>query len=96
VSENGGTIGHSCARGEIYGREERINPVRIVTSTVKISGAVHSRIPVKTKTHIPKHLISDAMRLLDDVELTAPVDEGFTVIADICGTGIPWVTTRGM
>jgi CxxC motif-containing protein len=96
VSENGAVSGHSCPRGETYGREERLNPVRIVTSTVKISGAVHRRCPVKTGSAIPKRLIFGAIRLLDGVTLTAPVSEGIAVIEDICGTGIPWVTTRDM
>ena len=96
VDESGAVTGHTCPRGEAYGREEAQHPVRIVTSTVRISGAAHRRCPVKTKTAIPKHLIHDAMRLLDAVELTAPVPEGFVVIPDICGTGIPFVTTRSL
>ena len=88
-------IGHACGRGEDYGREEMMNPTRTVTTTVGISGAMYRRCPVKTKEPIPKRFIKDAMRLLDNVELSAPVTEGSVVVGDICGTGIPWVTTRG-
>lgn len=96
VDEHGAVTGNACPRGEAYGREEAQNPVRIVTSTVRISGAMHRRCPVKTKSPIPKRLIPDAMRLLDAVELTAPVAEGLVVVPDICGTGIPFVTTRSL
>ena len=98
VDESNGfaVTGNACARGVTYGRDEMMNPLRNVTSTVKITGAALRRCPVRTKTAIPKRLIFDAMRLLDDVELTAPVTEGTVVVADICGTGIPWVTTRDM
>ena len=94
--DNYKVTGHACYRGEEYGREEMKNPVRALTSTVKITGALYSRCPVKTKTPIPKKFVFDAMRQLDAVELTAPVQEGRVVIEDICGTGVPWVTTRSM
>ena len=86
--------GNLCLRGEEYGREELHNPVRMVTSTVRLAGAIHPRCPVKTTNPIPKSLIFDAMRLLDDVELSAPVEEGTVVVRDICGTGVDFVTTR--
>ena len=88
--------GNSCPRGEEYGRGELKNPLRTVTSTVKITGASQRRCPVKTKSPIPKHLIFDAMRLLDDIELTSPISLGCVVVEDICGTGIPFVTTRSL
>ena len=98
VDENSdfAVTGNACARGEAYGRDEATNPVRFVTSTVRVSGAMLRRCPVKTKSAIPKRLIMEAMRLLDDVDLAAPVAEGTIVVEDICGTGIPWVTTRDM
>jgi len=89
--------GNECERGEVYGRDELKNPMRVVTSTVKITGSkINRRCPVKTLNPIPKHLIFDAMRLLNSVELTAPIESGSIVVDDICGTGIPFVTTRGM
>jgi len=88
--------GNGCERGAAYARRELEDPVRTLTSTVRISGAALCRCPVRTRAPIPKGLIFDAMRLLDAIDLTAPVEEGFVVIEDICGTRIPFVTTRGM
>jgi CxxC motif-containing protein len=88
--------GYSCERGEAYARGELQNPVRTLTSTVCVSGAALRRCPVKTRYPIPKRLMFEAMRLLDAVELSAPVEEGQVVIEDICGTGIPFVTTRNI
>ena len=88
--------GNQCKRGIDFGRSELQNPVRVITSTVKISGAVHRRLPVKTAAAIPKHLIRDAMRLLNDVELAAPVKIGQIIVEDICGTGVPFVASRSM
>ena len=33
---------------------------------------------------------------MDDVELVAPVELGQVVVADVCGTGISFVTTRSL
>jgi len=98
VDENNhfAVTGHDCERGVAYGRSELENPTRVITSTVKIRGAVHRRCPVKTASPIPKGLIAEAMRLLDDVELAAPVKLGQVVVEDICGTGVPFVTSRSM
>ena len=88
--------GFGCPRGEEYGKKEMTNPTRVITSTVKITGGIHKRLPVKTNRDIPKGLIHDAMALLDPVELTAPVKVGDVVVKDICGTGADWVASRGM
>jgi len=88
--------GHECERGIIYAKDELENPTRIVTSTVKITGAIHRRCPVKTSSPIPKHMIKDAMLLLDSVELEAPIGIGDVVVKDICGTGVAFVATRSL
>lgn len=88
--------GFGCARGVDYGKKELTNPTRVITSTVKIAGGIHKRLPVKTDKDIPKGMIQDAMKLLDSVELTAPVKVGDVVVPDICGTGAAWVASRDM
>ncbi|MBR6709169.1 MAG: DUF1667 domain-containing protein [Clostridia bacterium] len=88
--------GHGCARGEAYGKKELTDPTRVITSTVKVTGALYARCPVKTAAPIPKAMIADAMALLDGVELQAPVHVGDVVVADICGTGIPFVAARNL
>ena len=88
--------GQGCSRGEEYGKKELQSPTRVITSTVRITGGIHNRLPVKTSRDIPKGMIRDAMKLLDAVELTAPVHVGDVVVPDICGTGVSWVASRDM
>jgi CxxC motif-containing protein len=88
--------GHGCSRGEAYGRAELSHPVRVLTSTVSIRGARYRRCPVKTADPIPKELIFEALGLLKQVELKAPVSIGQTVVDNVCGTGIPIITTRDL
>lgn len=95
-TQNYQVFGNSCPRGEEYGKMELINPTRVVTSTVRCTGGAHPRCPVKTNAPIPKVLILQAVRCLDDVELTAPVHTGDIVLSNICNTGISFVATRDL
>ena len=78
--------GNSCPRGKIYGISEVTNPVRTITSTVKISGGMLSRVSVKTDKPIAKTKIFAVMKLLNQVQLTAPVNIGDLVLENILDT----------
>lgn len=88
--------GNACPRGAAYGRAELTHPTRVLTTTVRIDGAMHRRCPVKTADAVPKEKLFDIMAALDTVSLTAPVVLGQTVLADAAGTGVRVVTTRAM
>lgn len=88
--------GNGCARGAEYGRKELTHPTRVITSTVKIAGAAHSRCPVKTDRDIPKELIFQAMELLNGVQLQSPVHRGDVVISDVLNTGANFIATKNM
>ena len=55
--------GNSRPRGAEYGKAECVAPTRVVTSTVRIEGGTHRRIPVKTSGPIPKKDVFAAMAL---------------------------------
>lgn len=88
--------GNYCPRGAQYGKNEISHPVRVLTSIVKIDGAIHSCCPVKTDAGIPKNLIFDAMKELQKVRLTSPVKTGQIVVKNILGTNVNWVVTKNM
>ncbi len=93
--ENGFSVtGFGCQRGEAYGRKELTDPTRTLTSVVKIEGAMFPCCPVKTSGEIPKGMIPQAMALLREVRLAAPVKIGDAVVHNICGTGVNWIATR--
>jgi len=93
---NYSVTGNFCPRGEEYGRAEVTYPMRTVTSTVRVKGSTHCRCPVKTSHPIPKHLIFEALSILSNIELTAPVHPGQVVAGNICGTDANFITTRGL
>lgn len=88
--------GNSCNRGIPYAKKELTNPTRVVTSTVKITGGIHKRLPVKTSFDIPKYLNFAVMKELEKVEVQAPVKVGTVIVPNILGTGADIVATRNM
>lgn len=88
--------GNRCARGVEYARQEITSPRRVLTSTVKLSGGRHIRLPVKTSRSIPKTKLFEVMRRLDGVEVKAPVHTGQVIVQNVSGTGADIVATRDM
>ncbi|WP_297788626.1 DUF1667 domain-containing protein [uncultured Anaerococcus sp.] len=95
--EDDGTItqitGNTCKRGEVYARNEVTNPVRTITSTVKLEGGSSYSVPVKTLEAIPKDKMAQAMKEINQATIKAPVKVGDVVIKSIAQTGIPLVAT---
>lgn len=88
--------GNACPKGEKYGREELLHPVRVVTSTVRTSSDTHPRLSVKTDKAIPKEDIFKAMALLDGIEVQPPIHVGQVIIDNILGTDANFVATRNI
>ncbi len=88
--------GNTCKRGEIYGINEVTNPVRVITTTVKVKDGEFPVIPVKTKTPIPKELNFKSMEVLNSIEIEAPISMGDIIVKDILGTGVDVVATRNL
>ncbi|MFO3718026.1 DUF1667 domain-containing protein [Anaerococcus sp. ENR1011] len=85
--------GNNCKRGENYVRDEVKDPKRMVTSTVKVTGSKVYSVPVKTETAIPKGLIFDCMKEINNAEIKAPVHIGDVVIANVLDTGVDVIAT---
>lgn len=89
-------MGNGCNRGIPYAKKELTNPTRVVTSTVKINGGIHKRLPVKTSMDIPKGLNFAVMKELEKIELNAPIKVGTVIVKNILDTGADIVATRNM
>lgn len=88
--------GNVCKRGEQYALKELTDPTRVVTSTVRITGGILERLPVRTYGAIPKNKVFECMRLLNHVDVKSPVKMGDIVIADVLGTGVDVIATRSL
>lgn len=85
--------GNTCKRGEVYARNEVKNPVRTITSTVKVDGGSSYSVPVKTADAIPKEKMAEAMKEINGASISAPVKVGDVVIESVADTGIAVVAT---
>ncbi len=88
--------GNECKAGEKYAILEMEHPMRILTSTVKVKNGILSRIPVRSSAELPKGNIRECVRLLNDLEVNAPIDIHSPVLKDLLGTGVDIITTRSM
>ncbi len=88
--------GNTCPRGAEYGRAECENPVRTLTSTVKVLSGEHPRCPVKTDCPISRALVMEAACTLRSVTLCPPVRAGQVVVKNICGSGANVIATRNI
>ncbi len=96
-SESGYKVeGATCIRGQLYGIKELSNPTRLLTSTVKITGASLPRIPVRTSSEIPKDKIFEVMEIINKIELQAPVKMGQILAANILGLDVNIISSRSV
>lgn len=96
VDEKNGyaVTGNGCPRGAEYGKNELKNPTRVLTSTVCVNSKSACRLPVKTDGEVPKYMMAEAMRLLDNVDVSAPIRVGDVVVKNIFLTGVNFVSAK--
>lgn len=85
--------GYTCKRGETYGRQEFSHPVRILTSTVRLSGNRQPLLAVRSDKPVPKELLFQCMEELKKVKIQPPVRRYDVVAENICGCGVNIVAT---
>lgn len=88
--------GNSCPRGAEYGHNEIKNPTRVLTSTVKLTGGLYRRCPVKTDRAVPKGKLMEIMRALNAVELRSPVKIGQIALENAAETGASVIVTKNL
>lgn len=88
-------IGNGCKNGLNYAIKEMDAPERTVSSTVRIENAIYPVCPVKTSGPIPKGLIQDAVKELNNISITSPVHIGERIV-EIGDTGVFWQVTKEM
>lgn len=88
--------GNACPRGKEYAVNELTNPLRVITSTVKIVGAELARLPVRTDKPIAKRLMFDVMKELDKVSVSHPIKRGDIIISNILGSDVNIIACRDL
>ena len=100
VVHDGGKIisteGNKCEKSEEFVTQELIEPMRILTTTVRIQGSRWPVIPVRTDKAVPKRMFPRIMKELRRIKLRPPVNMLDLVVRDVLHTGVNVVATRTM
>jgi CxxC motif-containing protein len=88
--------GNKCEKSEEFVSQELIEPMRILTTTIRIEGARWAVIPVRSDKAVPKRLFPRIMKQLRRIRLQAPVIILNVVVKDVLNTGANIIATRTM
>jgi CxxC motif-containing protein len=88
--------GNRCPRGIEYGKQEMVEPLRILTSSVLVLNGDMPLVSVKTNKPIPRRVIMQVMDILKNTKVEAPVRVGDVIIKDVLNTGADIVATRNV
>ena len=93
VVEVRSVTGNSCPRGDKFAHQELICPMRVLTTTIAVSGGDEALLPVRTAEAIPLALHAQAMNLIRGLVVNAPIRIGDVVLEDLFGTSIDLVAS---
>ncbi len=79
---------NACPKGEEYGIAECTDPVRTVTSVMRIDNRDGQMVSVKTSTPVKKSCIFEVMDTIRNTYVSAPVAIGDVLLKDVCGSDI--------
>ena len=70
--------------------------MRVLTTTVAVSGGDEALLPVRTAEAIPLALHAQAMALIRGLVVNAPIRMGDVVLEDLLGTNIDLVASMNI
>lgn len=93
VIEVRSVTGNNCTRGDTFAHQELTCPMRVLTTTVAVSGGDEALLPVRTAEAIPLALHAQAMDLIRGLVVKAPIRMGDVVLEDLLHTGIDLIAS---
>ena len=93
VVEVRSVTGNSCPRGDTFAHQELTCPMRVLTTTVAVSGGDEALLPVRTAEAIPLALHAQATDLIRGLVVEAPIRMGDTVLKDLLNPGIDLIAS---
>ena len=93
VVEVRSVTGNNCPRGDKFAHQELTCPMRVLTTTVAVSGGDETLLPVRTAEAIPLKLHAKAMDLIRGLVANAPIHMGDVVLENLLDTNIDLVAS---
>ncbi|HNX16396.1 MAG TPA: DUF1667 domain-containing protein [Bacilli bacterium] len=96
VDENFEVTGNFCPRGKQYAISELTNPVRIITSSVRVTNRVDTLVSVKTSGPIPKGKIMEVMAFINQIGVEAPTQINQVIKKNVLDLGVDILITKNI
>lgn len=93
VAEVRSVTGNNCPRGDKFAHQELTCPMRVLTTTVAVSGGDEALLPVRTAEAIPLALHAQAMALIRGIVVEAPIRMGDVILPNLLDTNIDLVAS---
>lgn len=93
VVEVRSVTGNNCPRGDKFAHQELTCPMRVLTTTVAVSGGDEALLPVRAAEAIPLELHTQAMDVIRGLVLGDPVRMGDVVLPNLLNTGIDLIAS---
>ena len=85
--------GNKCPRGDKFAHQELTCPMRVLTTTVAVSGGDEALLPVRTAEAIPRELHAQAMALIRGLVVNVPIHMGDVILPNLLDTNINLVAS---
>jgi CxxC motif-containing protein len=86
--------GARCPKGEAFARQERVAPLRVITTTVRCETPRGTRmLPVKTSCPVPLALIPEVMKQVKALRLSEIPAIGTRLTTGSSSEPVEWVVT---
>ncbi|MBR0294566.1 MAG: DUF1667 domain-containing protein [Bacilli bacterium] len=96
VDDEMNVTGNFCPRGKNYAISELTHPVRMVTSTVRVSNRDNMVASVKTSEAIDKDKVFMVIEAINKMSVSAPCHVGDILIKNIFDTNVDIVITKNI
>lgn len=88
--------GYHCKRGLEYAEQEFREPKRILTTTIKVKDGALPLIPVRTDKPLLKEKLNDALLIIAQKQVKAPIEMGEVLIKNILDLGVNIIASRNL
>jgi CxxC motif-containing protein len=88
--------GNGCDLGPAWAKKEVEDPVRTLTTSVRVLRGDSDLVSVRTSEPVPRRLLFEALSVARELRVEAPVVLGRVVAENLAGTGVSLVATRAV
>jgi len=88
--------GNGCDLGPAWAKREVEDPVRTLTTSVRVLRGKEELVSVRTSGPIPRRLLTEALSVAKELRIEAPVAVGRVIAENLAGSGVSLVATRAV